>query len=357
MFKQKKNTVTSGNPAWSMHTPYTSVTGIHSEIQPGANARNSLIQRKISDTMNTVESIHRKDLQSMAFHKKSIENSMLAYTEKVKSITERRPSQPHLAEKRPSLSSNSQETDRQIVRKFSISGTRQELFGKKSVLPPINATRKDNELDNNKLPATDIPFGKAGVNFNAEYSKTYRRKRRFGVYEHPQLMDESNKENRNVRDGATAHIEENVSIAPFPERSKTFLNYVTAHNLDNDPVHRETPAPFIKPGYWSYRLVQQPKKQQPMINTETTSQVRRTKRRPRPIITTPAKPYHQVFTYSSAVQTAILGLGESDLVIDKKKNIFKSRAELQSIDLDDVRMAHSLRSIQECVEPESIPAH
>ncbi|KAK0047180.1 hypothetical protein Bpfe_023451 [Biomphalaria pfeifferi] len=341
MFTHVKNTVTTGNPTWSVRTPYTSLTGINSEVQPAAHARNSFIKRNISDTLNTVESIHKKDLQSMAFRRKSVENSMMAYSEKVKSLNQQR--LPHMQAK------PSDESDEQLVRKFSTSGTRDELFGRNAILPPINITRRDNELERIKLSISDSLDSKVRDSHNlSDGSRLNHRSRRFGVYEKPEKIDED-KEN-------SFSQEQNVSIAPFPERSKSFLRSEAATDFDGEYVHRETPAPFIKPGYWSYRLhAQHPKKQLPMLTTENKrSHGRRSKRGSRPIVKFPEKPYHQIFTYSSAIQTAIFGLEGSSLVIDKKKNIFHSKADLEPIDINEVRMAHSLRSIQECIEPEPV---
>uniref|UniRef100_A0A2C9KZN3 Uncharacterized protein n=1 Tax=Biomphalaria glabrata TaxID=6526 RepID=A0A2C9KZN3_BIOGL len=349
MFKHVKNTVTTGTPNWSVRTPYTSLTGINSEVQPAAQARNSLIKRKISDTLNTVESIHKKDLQSMAFRRKSVENSMMAYSEKVKSLNQQRSPHMQIIEKRHSVAKLSDESDEQLVRKFSTSGTREELFGRNAILPPINIARRDNELERIKLSISDSLDSKVRDSHNlSDSSRLNHRSRRFGVYEKPEKIDED-KENSFTQ-------EQNVSIAPFPERSKSFLRSVAATDFDGEYVHRETPAPFIKPGYWSYRLhAQHPKKQLPMLTTENKrSHGHRSKRGSRPIVKFPEKPYHQIFTYSSAIQTAIFGLEGSSLVIDKKKNIFHSKADLESIDINEVRMAHTLRSIQECIEPEPV---
>lgn len=73
-----------------MSTNYTGLAGVHSEVATCTAARNKAFDRRVSDTMTTEQVLHMKQLNSIGTSKKSLEQSMLAYAQKMKSILDSR---------------------------------------------------------------------------------------------------------------------------------------------------------------------------------------------------------------------------------------------------------------------------
>ncbi|RUS81599.1 hypothetical protein EGW08_010612 [Elysia chlorotica] len=71
---------------WSHNVTYTGLTKIHSDVQAGALARNTQVDRRASCTLTTEINLHQKELRSLESHKNVLKHSMLAYTEKMKKL-------------------------------------------------------------------------------------------------------------------------------------------------------------------------------------------------------------------------------------------------------------------------------
>nr|KAG5687235.1 hypothetical protein BaRGS_010903 [Batillaria attramentaria] len=72
---------------WSHNTSYTGAAGVHSEVSRKAHALHVTGQRELSTNLSTIQSMHRKEMQNLRHSRKSVETSMLAYTEKMRRIS------------------------------------------------------------------------------------------------------------------------------------------------------------------------------------------------------------------------------------------------------------------------------
>ncbi|XP_059178469.1 uncharacterized protein LOC131957736 [Physella acuta] len=355
------------NRSWSLYTSYAGVAGIHSEVQAGAATRNALLNRKSSDTITTVQTLHRKDLQSIRFNRRSLEHSMVAYTEKMKDIAEKKMNDDNGSNE----SLNLPMENIQLRRKISRDTTGQEGVRKNSFLPPLNSDSPKSHFKSESIQSpqqsqdmtsmeTHEMMGGNGAIFlirkkqsaddiqEEKSSNQQNRRRRVGVYMRPdietsdfhaQVNQSENAPDRHESTNADiAETGECILISPYPEYHRDLRK---KRNIEVEP-------PVTKPGYWSYRTLYSPRRDPSVAPKRKPSRLPRMTgpRRPRPP-PVPCKPVHQVFQYSSAVERALLGLVDEPCVIDLKNRVYRSKANLVSIDIDEIRHAHSLRPIRE----------
>ncbi|ESP00560.1 hypothetical protein LOTGIDRAFT_157836 [Lottia gigantea] len=72
---------------WSQSTNYPGALGIHSENSRVAAARNSTADQSLKNTVSAMESIHKKEIKSIDFSKRNVEDSMVAYSQKMRRIS------------------------------------------------------------------------------------------------------------------------------------------------------------------------------------------------------------------------------------------------------------------------------
>lgn len=87
MMHQKSPT---GQPLVTKQTNYAGIAGIHSETAGVAKHVNKKAANVLGSTINKYEHQHRKEMNHLHNHRKSIETSMLAYTERMKELNLRR---------------------------------------------------------------------------------------------------------------------------------------------------------------------------------------------------------------------------------------------------------------------------
>lgn len=75
---------------WSHNTSYVGASGKHSENSSGARARNTIIDNRLIKVVSVLKEMERKEFQQIEKSKREIQNSMLAYTERVKQINANR---------------------------------------------------------------------------------------------------------------------------------------------------------------------------------------------------------------------------------------------------------------------------
>ncbi|CAL1530760.1 unnamed protein product [Lymnaea stagnalis] len=384
MYKYKKDSLVTTTPgrSWSLHTSYPSIAGLHSEVQSGASARNSLITRRTSDSIMAVESIHRKELLSLDLNKKSLEHSMLAYSEKMKDIAGKKSKHSHaLGHESPTRYDEHSRSSR----KSSVGSIWAESTPRNGMLPRLLKTNDESVVKNCEILSKHNHLGvesetgceDTGNRITKTITKKYPsmpgslnqyRRRRIGVYQNPdpdiilEISESSrisDKENLAlVKETAQAEsdnnqIQEIVSIETYPEYKVTPNNKRVYLDADNDACNSSSFETFIRPGYWGYKTMYSPRRASP-VATNMPPKLRHSPRPRKPTYQShPPKACHHVFQYSSAVENAMLGLREATFLIDSKNNIYRSKAKLESIDLDELRLAKSLRSIRELPEIES----
>ncbi|KAL8604449.1 hypothetical protein ACOMHN_042278 [Nucella lapillus] len=81
----------SGTPlrrslVWSNHTSYPGAAGVHSETGKKADAIQVGRERELDSSVSSLQALHQKDLKTLSQHR-SLETSMLAYTEKMRRIS------------------------------------------------------------------------------------------------------------------------------------------------------------------------------------------------------------------------------------------------------------------------------
>ena len=81
--------------SWSKNTNYTSVASpkLPSEVGSHAHAPNKSVEQELETNKHRIDQMHRKSLVMMSGQRKLLEKSMLAYTEKMKEIHEKRTSE------------------------------------------------------------------------------------------------------------------------------------------------------------------------------------------------------------------------------------------------------------------------
>lgn len=90
---------------WTKHTPYTSLSGMPGEHSRQTHARHTTDQRALTDSLTALHAAHDKELRRLRQHRKSLETSMLAYSQKMRKISKERTAlmDPHPSSTLPTL--------------------------------------------------------------------------------------------------------------------------------------------------------------------------------------------------------------------------------------------------------------
>lgn len=86
---------------WSEYTSYSSVAGLHSETSHRSLARKNNFDKQCINDLTVIEGAHKKDMKNFDKSKREMEQSMLAYSEKMREINRQRNSLPILPSLQP----------------------------------------------------------------------------------------------------------------------------------------------------------------------------------------------------------------------------------------------------------------
>lgn len=75
---------------WTNYSSYPGQLGIQSEMVKEAGKKNSKVETQLNNVVNQIENHHRQELQNLKLRKKSVEDSMLAYSEKMRKLSKER---------------------------------------------------------------------------------------------------------------------------------------------------------------------------------------------------------------------------------------------------------------------------
>ena len=321
---------------WSQNTSYTGAAGVHSEVSRKAKAIQVTGQRQLHSNLSTIHSIHKKELRSLNHHRKSLETSMLAYTQKMRRISSERlllAASSNAAG--PALSSDIGQGFRTLERLLVLSKSGQSTSC--SPEADIGTTSADSEVDlpktggkdnERKIPHSrsllavgdssgDSPHKPRPASFhafdssddaeqkrNASRGPSSSQQRRPGTTEKPDVFalglgtqestagsgefkEDANKDTTSSDESSDA----SVAITPFPEykvaASEVRVDevagvlFTTDEDMDrfqgaSSPQFPRKKSTKTKENYWSFR------KSQPRLSVSTASSNAFSKNQPQP---------------------------------------------------------------------------
>ena len=249
---------------WSHNTNYVGAVGLHSENSSKAKARRTSIDNRLNKVISILEDMERKEYQQLEKSRKDIQNSMLAYTEKVRKINSKKLkslSPINSASNKGSLSDRSSQ---------SSSGSENQSTSKRSTVKSRRISLPKIESNNKRL-LRERRLSSVSDSITFTHSKSSENGRSYK--KSPRMMSSQDTfATGNCDDGKCFEKQNNeqndIMISPFPFES---CNYDLSGNTSTATSPRASPKRRVS--YKQYSAEKETQRQRTLAKKKQTSDI------------------------------------------------------------------------------------